>query len=331
MQNTHATRILAMSVLAFFAVAATAQAQLPVWLGFYVSDGQVWETQMVGEHPLLGRTTHIPVIFVPLKLKFALGGRVFDPMQSQPGHADSPVAFALKSPMFQPASFPGHPETHTQPTQYLDAYQRASFWNIVTAGSTSPTAPVKTDFHVLLNLQSVDPRTLTVPFLEGFVDFNADGKARGHVNKQFIKDQLDSLLETSPTGALTIFFMNDVNFFDNNSTAGGWHNVRDGKTYIVSSFNFDGNDVAVLGHELAEWLADPFGNNPAPGCTRPDGSCQHNLEVGDPNSGNNYKVANTFTLQDASYVAWFARTQPSMAFNACRNFQCNNVPNVPCK
>src|SRR5262249_10139155 len=62
---------------------------------------------------------------------------------------------------------------------------------------------------------------------------------------------------------------------------------RDVKTYIWASWGDPGNfapapdvrDVFVLSHEVAEWLNDPFVNNPVPGWVNQFfGFCQTNLE-----------------------------------------------------
>ena len=53
-------------------------------------------------------------------------------------------------------------------------------------------------------------------------------------------------------------------------------------------------DIAVLSHEVGEWMDDPLGTNSAPpwgNVGQVSGSCQRNLEVGDPLTGTTFAVA----------------------------------------
>ena len=311
---------------------------VPTWQGVYLSGGNGFATQMVGEFPQLGHTTRIPVVLIPLTLKFNFGNITMDPNKPQQGHSDSPVSFTLKSPLFQAATFPNHPETVAAPTQYLDAYQRSNFWNVVTGGNPSSNN-VKIDFHVLLNSPVVMPRTLDVPPLEGFVDTDSDGNLVGHVNWDVIGNQLDSLLVLSPSNALTIILMDNViltNVGNAGTNAGGLHDHRDEHTFIVAGFGFSRHDVAGLGHELAEWLVDPFFTSRSPGWVTGSGECSHHMEVGDPLRGQFYQMqmhpgGPVFRLQDAAFEAWFARGEPSNAINGTRTFQALDLPNPPCQ
>jgi hypothetical protein len=74
-----------------------------------------------------------------------------------------------------------------------------------------------------------------------------------------------------------------------------------------------------MSHEIAEWLDDPNGSNPVPPWGAEGqvqaGSCQNNLEVGDPLSPgfgtptNPFSVLMpngvTYTLQELAYFSWF--------------------------
>ena len=77
-----------------------------------------------------------------------------------------------------------------------------------------------------------------------------------------------------------------------------------------------------MSHEVAEWMNDPFGNNPTPawGHTGQVAGCQNNLEVGDPLSGTLappiYNPANKFTyhMQELAFFSWFYGA-PSVGVN----------------
>jgi len=67
-----------------------------------------------------------------------------------------------------------------------------------------------------------------------------------------------------------------------------------------------------MSHEVAEWMNDPFDNNPTPpwGHTGQVSGCQDNLEVGDPLSGTEAPpivMSNGFTyhLQELAFFSWF--------------------------
>ena len=70
-------------------------------------------------------------------------------------------------------------------------------------------------------------------------------------------------------------------------------------------------------HEVAEWMDDPFVNNP----TNPWGhigqvsGCQNNLENGDPLTGTTInKTLGTFTyhVQELAFFSWFYHQTPSL-------------------
>ncbi len=79
--------------------------------------------------------------------------------------------------------------------------------------------------------------------------------------------------------------------------------------------------LAILSHEVDEWMDDPFGINPAPpwGHIGQQPGCQNNLEVGDPLTGTEAPpivMSNGFTyhLQELAFFSWFFGA-PSIAVN----------------
>jgi hypothetical protein len=92
------------------------------------------------------------------------------------------------------------------------------------------------------------------------------------------------------------------------------------QAYSPSDFDTTGvfgptqGDSNTLSHEVAEFVNDPFGNNPTPAWGGvgqvPPGSCQNNLEVGDPLSGTNFSPIGgrngfTYHLQELAFFSWF--------------------------
>ena len=109
----------------------------------------------------------------------------------------------------------------------------------------------------------------------------------------------------------------------------GFHGATGSPIQTYSPIDFDTtglfgptvNDSSVAAHEVAEWMDDPFGNNPTPawGHTGQVSGCQDNLEVGDPLSGTDVapvRGANGFTyhLQELAFFSWFYGA-PSVAVN----------------
>jgi hypothetical protein len=97
------------------------------------------------------------------------------------------------------------------------------------------------------------------------------------------------------------------------------------QTYSPADFDTTGlfgsgiQDTAILSHEIAEWMNDPFGDNQTPlwGNTgQVAGACQGNLEVGDPLTGTlapPIVMANGYTyhLQELAFFSWFFGTPPT--------------------
>src|SRR5207249_568972 len=94
-------------------------------------------------------------------------------------------------------------------------------------------------------------------------------------------------------------------------------------TYAVADFDKTGTfsgltDVVTLSEEVAEWVVNPFGNNPTPAWGQ-SGGCQSNLESGDPLAGVTQLVtmsnSYTYRLQELAFDSWFYRDVPSIAVN----------------
>ncbi len=111
-------------------------------------------------------------------------------------------------------------------------------------------------------------------------------------------------------------------------------------SYMDSGFNGLPNvlasDVAVLSHEIGEWINNPLLVNFVPPWGRfgIQTICGNNLEVGDPLSDSIFPVATptfTYHVQELAYFSWFARNVPSLAINGRYSMESTFVsPAPPC-
>jgi hypothetical protein len=159
---------------------------LPNWTGSFVTNGVTYPYTMLGTDPSLGSaTTWIKVVLIPLRVVFS-DGTVVSANAPVSGDSRSATKLTQASPMFGPAPFsPGGTDVGT--TQYIDAFQRANFWNFV-----STTAP---DYHLKFYVQTLEPvQTINVPAYFGYAAFGGPGKPIGYVNFQWWDGQLGLLL-----------------------------------------------------------------------------------------------------------------------------------------
>lgn len=233
----------------------------------------------------------------------------------------------------------------TRPTQFPDAVQRASFYNL-TQGN----------WHTLLHARTLPAVTISVPY--GFYSYalNTDGSCCDLVliddatfgNLLFPATATDTTtamgyLENTgqiSTTSITTLLFNNVYLYigtlsqccvlgyhsydlEPGSAGNGYRERRYVMNYSswITAGLFRGGlaDVTALSHEMAETFADPFLGNQTPIWLAPNGNCQNNLEVGDvienlPNGV--YSVTmNGFTYhpQNEALLQWFADINPSNA------------------
>jgi hypothetical protein len=262
------------------------------------------------------------------------GVSVFDPTAADSclaGHHNVASNLFQNSPIFKAATF-DFGGTIVGTTQYNDALQRGSFWQVL--GSDGG------DYHVLLNpVKALASIVIDVPAAHGLAipAYFAGASACGAIGVVDI-NWLDSYLQSTVLPALLphgvkpatfpIFLYHNVVQSDGAPAAAsssccilGYHSTAGFpiQTYAVADFETTGfysaayQDTVAVSHEVAEWMNDPFGNNAAPawGGTGQDlGVCQNNLEVADPLSGTEAPpivMGNGFTyhLQEVAFPSWF--------------------------
>ena len=320
-------------------------------------DNNFYTGVMVGRDPFNGGgrvtvdTPIIPLVIVTNTIGTTVDGQgtistkagrtVFDPTIANTHCLSAPnnVPFKLtqQSPIFRNAHF-NIGGTDVGFTQYIDAFQRANFWNVIDRNS----------YHVWLSPRTLAPIVLNIPANQGLaLATTALGSPAfcaplGIVNIDtfdgIITNQLLPLLKARGVNPATfpIFILsNVVESFTaptdlNGCCVVGYHGTSGFpiQTYSPSDFDTTGlfggpsqGDTVTLAHEVGEWVNDPFGNNPTPrwGHVGQASGCQGNLEVGDPLSGTNAPpifMPNGFTyhLQELAFFSWFFQT-PSIGIH----------------
>lgn len=141
-----------------------AGSSIPTWSYSVVSpiDGKTYTGQIIGKNPATkpGQVTVIPTILIPVRLTFQYSSMIsyiFDPTAGDPNCLGSgQTAFRLTqfSPLFNDATFTLG-GTNVGNTQYIDAFQRADFWNDVSASGGA-------NYHTLLGVTPMPLQSVTV-------------------------------------------------------------------------------------------------------------------------------------------------------------------------
>ncbi len=325
-------------------------------------DGNTYTGAMVGQDPMSSgftpttvTTPVIPLIITTNSVATRLstgailattkGSTTFDPTVADTSCLSSPNDVPLtlfqQSPIFQPVKFKfGHTVVGT--TQYTDAFQRGNFWQFVSG----------TDYHTLVNPKLFPAVTLNFAASDALAIpsslFGSCGPL-GIVNGDTLRPILTGTLlpqlasEGVDTSQFPIFLLYNVvmsNGVPNNLNKCcvlGFHGATGSPIQTFSPIDFDTtglfgpgiHDTSIAGHEVGEWMDDPFGNNPTPlwGHVGQVGGCQGNLEVGDPLTGTNVPTVQgsngfTYHLQELAFFSWFYGA-PSIAVNGW--FSDNNT------
>jgi hypothetical protein len=307
-------------------------------------DHNTYSGAIVGNRPFKNgggtvtvKTQIVPVVIVTERVATSLspsgifttapGVRTSDPTKNDnsclAAPNNNPVRLVQQSPIFRPTNF-SFGGTNVGDTQYIDAFQRAEFWDVINRGT----------YHVKLAPTTLAPVVVHVPAASGLTApksiFGTCGPF-GFVDINFFDALLDNVILPSLAskgvnpGTFPIFQLYNVALTAgdprdlNNCCFGGYHSISvNFQTYSPSLFDTtglfgpDATDTAILAHEVGEWANDPSGFNPTPawGHTGQVGGCQNNLEVGDPLTGNDIppvKMPNGFTynLQELAFFSWF--------------------------
>jgi hypothetical protein len=298
---------------------------IPTWTGSFVYHGQRFPFTMIGTDPSKGSaTTTIKFLLIPVAVKFDSDGTVLDPTKPLQAGCGTGNALQLteQSPVLRKVNWK-QGKTDLGTTQYLDAFQRANFWNFV-----STSAP---NYHILLKPIVKAKQTIVIASSEG-TTMRGDCGVFGNVGTlAFFDSKVQLLLRKLKVrpDEFPYFLTYDVL---EQLEATGYHSVSNANVYAVGSF-FDQNifgppshafdDMITLSHEIGETINDPFGANLTPSWMSPVAKafgCQRILEVGDPLAGLPEPVkvpgvAHQFYVQDLAFESWFAKAKKSRAAN----------------
>ncbi len=319
---------------------------LPLWTFFVEStrDHNAYTGVMVGRDPFSGggvaeaKTYIVPLIIRTNRIVTAVnadgsfktksGVTIFNPTVADKACLaapnDVPLTLYEQSPIFKDATF-DFGGTIVGHTQYVDAFQRANFWQVDDHSS----------YHVLLDpvigLKAVE---INVPAASGAAIPGALFGACGPLGVVDI-NWFDAYLDNTVLPALKKQGVNPSNFpvfpeynvvdsFGPPTLAQccvlGYHGTTGFPIQTYSPVDFDSTGLFGFdfmnsysaSHEVAEWVNDPFGDNATPpwGHIGQVSGCQGNLEVGDPLSGTEsirIEMPNHFTyhLQELAFFSWF--------------------------
>jgi hypothetical protein len=243
---------------------------------------------------------------------------------------DVPLALAQQSPVFQPTDFI-FGDTFVGNTQYVDAFQRANFWQLV--GNTNyhtMLSPITTLPAIHVDAPSglaADLASIGLPGCGTFAGLDIDS-----FDELLVGTVIPSLAALGvDTTTFPIFLLHNVGFqvppFNlYKGVVLGYHGTNGLQTYSVVDYDSTGlfgpglTDVSILSHEVGEWMDDPFGTNytPAWGHVGQQPRCQNNLEVGDPLTATIIPVTMpngvTYHPQELTFFSWFFGA-PSIAVN----------------
>src|ERR1017187_4910110 len=304
--------------------------KIPAWGTWY--HGKV--LCFVGSDPRNGPgTTAIGTPVIPVVLRFldSKGDVVetlypTDPLNSNPKL--SAFSAVVDSPIFQARDFK-FGKTSVGTVQWIEATERASFWNY-------PGAKFD-NWHIVMVPLLYPRQTLDVSQTDWHINSSdhlhmVDGSAIA----DFINAQLPKY-----EGELPIFLVYNTNLY--NPDDGAYHHNHvssDGNNnpYIFTCYE-DGDapspNLHPLSHEIAEYAHDPFLSNkvdPYPKSNVPipwnpsyvftQKDCGTGLEVGDPvghkGTGNALSIdtsAMTYNFQNIAVASWFMDANPSFSVN----------------
>jgi hypothetical protein len=284
----------------------------------------------------------------------APGVTVFDPTMkddsclSPPN--DVPLTLTQLSPIYKPFDF-NFGGTDVGLTETTDAFQRGNFFQAVNFGNV--TFDDNLVYHVILSpVNTLAAVVIDIPAGNGIAYPSAvfggcPGGTVGIIDIAVYEPALFTIIsQLAPRVNPTTFpfflehnvveceaFAPGINCGDilNPNAACcilGFHDSNGPQT--LGTADFDTSEIFVsptpdvqgMSHEVAEWMNDPFGNNPTPawGHTGQVTGCQANLEVGDPLSGTLappiFNPANKFTyhMQELAFFSWFYGA-PSVGVN----------------
>ena len=322
------------------------------WVDKSSRDGnKKYSTILMGRYPdslnLSDQTTNISTLVVPLVVTMPDSGDIFDPttntIDPNCNVLGKPLGLTQKSPLFNDAPFTwGNTDVGT--TQYIDAFQRAEFWNQIGiilcstsfggiggsrySGLGTPDGCIRggtLKWHTRFT-----PTTSATQYyypVNGLTYYYGTCGEVGIIDmtelQAYVETNLIPSLGISPTTFVVVLMENVVQAENDFQTCCvlGFHGAYaasqgtqfygTGEWDTTGLFGKAAQDVSILSHELGEAVNDPTGNDPAPswGNVGQVTGCQTNFEVGDPLTGTLMPPLTlngfTYNLQELAFYSWF--------------------------
>lgn len=333
------------------------QAEIPLWQYSIVAPSnsstsigkpETYKGYSVGSSPLEGtmKTTTVTVGLIPVRLTFparpapSSGGYptpqiVFDPTQPSCVDGKSGLSIAEGSPVFNDSDYAIN-GVNVGRTQYVDAFERANFWQDGRAA----------DYHLLFKLKVLPKVDVTVPLSEGSAFeggcFENNSLNLGNMQQTWFdgyvrKTLLPGLIARGVVNPemLPVFYLDTAAMTPANDPEGAVYNYHYGmdsngkmQFYSVVTFNADGTtppssgDPAPdepLADELVNWVSDPYNNNqtPAWGWVGYELGCYSGYLPSYPLAGDYYHFIDlndhTYTMTEQTFFSWFFDQTPSIA------------------
>ncbi len=321
---------------------------VPTFAASFISRGKTWQLNMMGTAPWNGASTTIPVNIVAVSLRLQNADLVtFTNVSVAPF-----LTPALNSPNFQRANY-----SSGAGIQFGDAIQRAEFFHKMKAGwhtNLHPAAVVHSITITVPRFITVDVNGFKTQVQTYFSERAGDGRTAVFLLDQFFNQQIFNAVANEikagrfSTNALNIALFPNTFLYSLNAEGGvgscctlGFHTfftdsgVPKESRWIfafaswISPGVFTGfQDVTALSHEISESLNDPFVDNQVPAWQFPGepGTCQDNLETGDPievlaNPSLPIHVSGvTYHPQTEALLQWFEQKSTSTAINSAYSY-----------
>ena len=321
---------------------------VPTFSASFISRGQTWQLNMMGTAPWNGASTTIPAHILAVSLRLQNDNLVtFTNVSVAPF-----ITPALNSPNFQVANY-----STGSGIQFGDAVQRAEFFHKMKAGwhtSLRPATVVHSVTITVPRFMTVDVNGFKTQVQTYFSEKTSDGHTAVFLLDQFFNQQILKIVTNEikagrfNTNALNIALFPNTFLFSLNDEGGvgncctlGFHTfftnsaVPKESRWVfafaswISPGVFTGfQDVTALSHEISESLNDPFVDNQVPAWQFPSepGTCQDNLETGDPVevlSNPSFLVhvsGRTYHPQTEALLQWFEQKTTSTAINSAFSY-----------
>lgn len=321
---------------------------VPNFEASFISHGQTWHLTMMGSSPWDGASTTIPANIVAVSLRLQNANLVtFTNVSVAPF-----LTPALNSPNFQAANY-----SSGAGIQFGDAIQRAEFFHKMKAGwhtNLRPAAVVHSVTITVPRFTTVNVNGFSTQVQTYFTQPTSDGHTAVFLLDQFFNQQIFNIVANEinaghfNTNALNIALLPNTFLFSLNAEGGvgncctlGFHTfftdsgVPKESRWIfafaswISPGVFTGfQDVTALSHEISESLNDPFVDNQVPAWQFPGepGTCQDNLETGDPvevlsNPSFPLHISGmTYHPQTEALLQWFEQKSTSTAINSAFSY-----------